>query len=163
MTDLPARPPIDAGPASPSRRHVLDLLLAGGLIGWLATVLYPVLRYLSPLRESARADEAELGAKAKQDLLGEGFTIVALGTERVLVLRDSTGRLRATSAKCTHEGCTVRYKADEGLIWCACHNGRFDLDGRVISGPPPRPLLAYRASGSLDTKVVISHGEGGAA
>jgi len=59
------------------------------------------------------------------------------------------GRLRATSAKCTHEGCTVRYKADESIIWCACHNGRFDLDGRVLSGPPRAPWSPSRASGSL--------------
>lgn len=158
MTENDQRVEPVAPPAG--RRSALNALLAGGLFGWAATVVYPVLRYLSPLRESARADAVVLGDKAKKDLLDNGFAIVALGTERVLVLRDPTGHLRATSAKCTHEGCTVRYKADESLIWCACHNGRFDLDGLVISGPPPRPLLAYKASGSLDTKVVITRAEG---
>jgi len=42
------------------------------------------------------------------------------------------------------------------VIWCACHNGRFDLDGRVLSGPPPRPLAAFKTSGSLDTRIVVS-------
>jgi cytochrome b6-f complex iron-sulfur subunit len=163
MAESPRDPAQPSSPLSPGRRSLLDLLLAGGLLGWLGTVVYPVLRYLSPLRESERADEAVLGDKAKQDLLDSGFAIVALGTERVLVLRDSKGQLRATSAKCTHEGCTVRYKADEGIIWCACHNGRFDLGGRVLSGPPPRPLVAYKTSGSLDTKVVISREEGASA
>ncbi|MGE5232528.1 MAG: ubiquinol-cytochrome c reductase iron-sulfur subunit [Acidobacteriota bacterium] len=148
------------GPIPPTRRGVLNVLLAGGLLGWLGTVFYPVLRYLSPLPESARADETTLADKNRKDVLNDGFTIVALGTERVLVLRDSTGHLRATSAKCTHEGCTVRFKADEGIIWCPCHNGRFDLDGRVISGPPPRPLAAFKVSGSLDTKVVVERAEG---
>jgi len=156
MVGSSQHPSRHAAPPSPERRSLLNLLLAGGLLGWMGTVVYPVLRYLSPLRESARADEAVLGDKAKRDLLDNGFAIVALGTDRVLVFRDPAQRLRATSAKCTHEGCTVRYKADEGLIWCACHNGKFDLEGRVISGPPPRPLLAFKASGSLDTKVVIS-------
>jgi Rieske Fe-S protein len=156
MSDESRRPPLEPFAETPGRRGALSLLLGGGLLAWAATVIYPMLRYLSPLRESARADEVVLGDKAKKDLLDNGFAIVALGSERVLVLRDSAGRLRATSAKCTHEGCTVRYKADESLIWCACHNGRFDLDGRVLSGPPPRPLVAYKVSGSLDTKVVIS-------
>ncbi len=146
--------------SAPSRRTVLDLLLGSALLAWVGTVVYPVVRYLSPLRETGGADEVVLGDKNKHDLLDQGFAIVALGTARVLVFRDPTGKLRATSAKCTHEGCTVRYKGDEGIIWCACHNGRFDVDGRVLSGPPPRPLQAFKASGSLETKVVITAGEG---
>jgi Rieske Fe-S protein len=139
-----------------SRRGFLNVLLGAGFTAWLGTVLYPVLRYLSPLKESGGADEVVLADKARADIEAAGFAIVPLGVERVLVFRDSRGALRALSAKCTHEGCTVQYKADQGLVWCACHNGRFDVDGRVISGPPPRPLAAYKASGSLDTKVVVS-------
>ena len=37
----------------------------------------------------------------------------------------------------------MQYKQSEGKIWCACHDGRYDLDGRNISGPPPRPLERY--------------------
>lgn len=146
-------------PADPQRRRFVGYLLGTSLFGWLGTILYPVLRYLSPLQTSASADEVVLGDKAKSDVAAAGFAIVALGAERVLVFRDPQQRLRACSAKCTHEGCTVQYKADESLIWCACHNGRFDLDGRVLSGPPPRPLAAYKATGTLDTKVVITRGE----
>lgn len=141
------------------RRSFLTGALGTAFLGWLGTVLYPVVRYLSPLQEKVSADEAELTEKARKDVEAAGFAIVPLGTERVLVFRDAKGTLRATSAKCTHEGCTVQYKADESIIWCACHNGRFDVDGRVLSGPPPRALAAYKASGSLDTKVVVSRGE----
>jgi cytochrome b6-f complex iron-sulfur subunit len=153
------RSPRPDRPAQPERRRLLGYLLGTSLVGWLGTILYPVLRYLSPLQTSASADEVVLGDKAKSDVLAAGFAIVALGSERVLVFRDPQQRLRACSAKCTHEGCTVQYKADESLIWCACHNGRFDLDGRVLSGPPPRALAAYKATGTLETKVVISRNE----
>jgi len=146
----------DASGEKVSRRGLLAGLLGASFLGWIATAIYPILRYLSPLQLTGNADEVELADKAKSDIAAGGFSIVALGTERVLVLRDPQGKLRATSAKCTHEGCTVQYKADESIIWCACHNGRYDLDGRVLSGPPPRALAAYKASGSLDTKVVIS-------
>lgn len=140
----------------PTRRTLLNGLLGASLLGWIATALYPVLRYLSPLHSTGNADQVELGDKAKKDIADSGFSIVALGSERVLVLKDPQGKLRASSAKCTHEGCTVQYKADESIIWCACHNGRYDLDGRVLSGPPPRALAMFKTSGSLDTKVVIS-------
>lgn len=139
----------------PARRKFLNGLFGASLAAWLSTALYPVIRYLSPLQRTGSADEAELDDKAKGDILKNGFSIVAFGTARVLVLRDAKGKLRATSAKCTHEGCTVQYKADESIIWCACHNGRYDLDGRVLSGPPPRALAVYQASGSLESKVVI--------
>lgn len=147
----------DGAPAQ--RRSFLSGVLGTAFAGWLGTVLYPVFRYLSPLQERVSADEAELSEKSRKEVEAAGFAIVPLGTERVLVFRDPKGTLRATSAKCTHEGCTVQYKADESIIWCACHNGRFDVDGRVLSGPPPRALVAYKASGSLETKVVVSRGE----
>lgn len=140
---------------NPKRRSFLNGLFGVSLLAWLSTALYPVIRYLSPLQGASNADEAELDDKSKGDILRNGFSIVAFGAARVLVLRDGKGTLRATSAKCTHEGCTVQYKADESIIWCACHNGRYDLDGRVLSGPPPRALAVYRASGSLDGKVII--------
>jgi Rieske Fe-S protein len=37
----------------------------------------------------------------------------------------------------------VQYRNDSRSIWCACHNGLYDLDGRVVSGPPPVPLERY--------------------
>lgn len=138
------------------RRKLLNFVLGTGLLGWLGTILYPVLRYLSPLEETASADEAVLSDKSTKDVAEAGFAIVPLGTDRVIVFQDPRGELRALSAKCTHEGCTVQYKRDESVIWCACHNGRFDVDGRVLSGPPPRPLAAFRTSGSADTKIVVS-------
>ena len=40
-----------------SRRQLLGYLLGTSLVGWLGTVLYPVLRYLSPFEEAVNADE----------------------------------------------------------------------------------------------------------
>ena len=59
-------------------------------------------------------------------------------------MRTPDGQFRAFSAVCTHLDCTVQYKADTSQIWCACHNGLYDLSGNVVSGPPPRPLETLR-------------------
>lgn len=142
-----------------SRRRWIDVLLGSSFVAWGLAVVYPVLRYLTPAKDAGGANKVTLTDAQKQELGTNGFLIARLGSERVLLLKDKDQKLRAMSAKCTHEGCTVQYKADESLIWCACHNGRFDLDGRVLSGPPPRPLAAYKATGTLDTKVVITRGE----
>ena len=58
---------------------------------------------------------------------------------------------------CTHLNCTVQYRADLSHIWCACHNGHFDLGGKNIAGPPPRPLdpLVVNARGG---QIVVSKG-----
>ena len=54
-----------------------------------------------------------------------------------------SAELKAMAATCTHLDCTVQHRPDLGIVWCSCHNGRYDLDGKNISGPPPRPLEKY--------------------
>ncbi len=49
----------------------------------------------------------------------------------------------AFSIDCTHLGCPVRWLPDADLFMCPCHGGVFYKDGRVASGPPPRPLIRY--------------------
>jgi menaquinol-cytochrome c reductase iron-sulfur subunit len=54
------------------------------------------------------------------------------------------------NARCTHLGCLASYRADSQTFLCPCHGGVFGLaDGRVLEGPPPRPLdrLEYRLEG----------------
>jgi Rieske Fe-S protein len=70
--------------------------------------------------------------------------IIKFGTKPVILIRTADGQLRAFSATCTHLDCTVQFSKDRGLIWCACHNGKYDLSGRNVSGPPPRPLDEFR-------------------
>ena len=60
---------------------------------------------------------------------------VALGPAFV---RQGPDGLEARSSRCTHMGCPVQLS--QGGFACPCHNGRYDAEGRNISGPPPRPL-----------------------
>ncbi len=138
-----------------SRRSLIDVLLGSSLVAWMAAVVYPVLKYLTPSKEGGGGNKVTLTDPQKQELQSNGFLIARLGTDRVLVLKDKDQKLRALSAKCTHEGCTVQFLPNDGVIWCACHNGKFAPDGRVISGPPPRPLAAFTVEGSLPGAVTI--------
>lgn len=47
------------------------------------------------------------------------------------------------NSRCTHLGCTVNWREDALAFICPCHDGKFNSDGKVLSGPPPRPLDAY--------------------
>jgi cytochrome b6-f complex iron-sulfur subunit len=141
-----------------SRRRWIDALLGTSFVAWAAAVVYPVLRYLTPLRNAGGANKVTLTDAQKQEIASNGFLIVRLGTDRVLVLKDRSQKLRALSAKCTHEGCTVQFVPADSIVWCACHNGKFSLDGRVISGPPPRPLVAFNVEGDLKGAVTVTRG-----
>lgn len=68
----------------------------------------------------------------------------------VFLVRSEAGDVRALSSTCTHLGCRVSYDAEKKLITCPCHGGVYSPGGRVIAGPPPRPLpeLAARVEGS---------------
>ncbi|MGD8329631.1 MAG: ubiquinol-cytochrome c reductase iron-sulfur subunit [Acidobacteriota bacterium] len=61
----------------------------------------------------------------------------------VIVIRVADGDFRAFSAVCTHLDCIVEFQKQWPRIWCNCHGGWYDLQGRVVSGPPPRPLAPY--------------------
>ena len=132
----------DSG-AKTNRRSILDLLLGAGLLGWVGSIIFPIIRYLKPLGAQAQSGPVKLGAEDLAKLEKEHAVIVRAGAARIIVLEDTNQRLHALSAKCTHEGCTVQYVPGDSVIWCACHNGRFDLDGRVLAGPPTRPLEKY--------------------
>ena len=68
--------------------------------------------------------------------------IFKFGRKPALIVRRSDGTFTAFMAKCTHLDCIVQYREDKERIWCACHDGFYDLNGTNVSGPPPRPLDA---------------------
>jgi len=146
MTDHP-----DA-PAQPQRRSFLNLFLGVGVAGWLSSLLYPVLRYLRPLSDTATGP-VKLTPDEVAKVEKEHFCIARSGSKKVIVF-NANGELRALDAKCTHEGCTVQYVPGDSVILCACHNGKYDLDGRVLSGPPPRPLSKWVATKEGDQVTV---------
>jgi Rieske Fe-S protein len=137
---------------APNRRGFLNVLLGVSLVGWGASILYPVLRYLRPLSETATGP-LKLTPEEVAKIEKEHFVIARSGTRKAIVF-DVNGELRALDAKCTHEGCTVQYVPGDSLILCACHNGKYDLDGRVLSGPPPRPLATWVATRDGDAVTI---------
>ncbi|MCL5237817.1 MAG: succinate dehydrogenase iron-sulfur subunit [Nitrospirae bacterium] len=62
--------------------------------------------------------------------------------ERVLVSRTGD-EIICFKASCTHLGCMVKWDGNAGRFRCACHGGAFDRNGKVIAGPPPKPLDRY--------------------
>ncbi len=84
----------------------------------------------------------------------EGF--VAVGTDQELtekgyiydkqlgvIVVSNSGTLAALNPKCTHKGCDVEWKGDDGELVCPCHASKFGVDGAVLAGPASAPLPVY--------------------
>ncbi len=127
---------------SEGRRSTLKTLLGGSAAALGIAVLYPVVAYLKPPEVTGEEVTSVLVGKVDDFAPGSG-TLFRFGNKPGLLLRFPNGDFKAFSATCTHLDCTVQYREDMGLIWCACHNGKYDLNGKNIEGPPPRPLDAF--------------------
>jgi len=129
-------------PEGGTRRSFLDAAIKGGLAVCVGGMAVPAALYLLPAGSGAphaslaSAGPAEPFEKASARLVqGEG--------KPVLVLSLGEGRYKAFSAICTHLGCIVKWDPATRKILCPCHAGVFGADGKVLGGPPSRPLPEY--------------------
>lgn len=129
-------------------------LLSTGFGGFMAAVLYPVTRYLIPPKAEESAVSSVTLSIRTGDVAPNSGTIFKFGNEAGLLIRTPSGELRAFSAQCTHLDCIVQYRDDEQDIWCACHNGHYDLTGRNVAGPPPEPLARFEVRVRGDQIIV---------
>jgi Rieske Fe-S protein len=136
-----------------NRRRFLDGVLGTGFVSTLAAMAYPVWRYLIPPASGEPAAQSVVAAQASQVKANSGM-VFKFGSKPGLLIRTAEGELQAYNAVCTHLECTVQYKSDTAQIWCACHNGLYDLQGNVVSGPPPRPLERLTVNQRGDDVVV---------
>jgi Rieske Fe-S protein len=137
-------------PAEVSRRKWLRTVI-GGIVGVISSVVGVVVAgtVLSPA--FAKQSETWVSAGPLRDLEDGVPTPVTLRVARqdgyaeavdqqVVFLVKSDAGVRAMSSTCTHLGCHVSYDATTKLLRCPCHGGVFTPEGRVVAGPPPRPL-----------------------
>lgn len=127
-----------------------------GLLSALLAVLagVPILgAILSPaLRPSQKEDWAPIGGL---DQFPEGqFTAVDYqsaardgwmesSAKQTVWVHRKDDQFLVFSAICSHAGCRVAWKAERNQFVCPCHGGIYDAEGRVVAGPPPRPLTRY--------------------
>ena len=138
-----------------SRKGFIDWLLGTSVGGLLVAVLYPVTRYVIPPEVPESAVSSVILPFEADDMPPNSGRIFKMGNKPGIIIKTPSGELRAFSAECTHLDCTVQFRDDISHIWCACHNGHYDLAGRNIQGPPPSPLPAYNVN-VRDGQIVVS-------
>lgn len=127
---------IEGGVGESRRKFLKGLLLVLG-IGTVGGIIYPFVRYLSPVVQAGAGGGVQI---AKADIPVGGAAQIVYKGQPGFVIHKKEGDFVALSAVCTHLGCIAKWYPDKYQIICPCHVGVFDVDGNVVSGPPPRPL-----------------------
>jgi len=132
------------------RRNWLLHGLQASVAATLAAILYPVIRFVRP-RAATNSGALEVVApyrvhELKPDAQGHWPPPFNFGGKPCLVIRTPDGEVKAFNAVCTHLECTVEYRHAKADIFCNCHDGVYNLNGRNVSGPPPRPLEEYKVT-----------------
>ncbi len=142
-----------------TRRSFIDKLVTISGLGAIGVIGYPTLKYVIPPEQSEPDNLSKTVGEIGELSKGE-YKIFEFNRKPAIVIRtgsdaNSPDSYQALSAVCPHLQCTVQYEKESGQILCACHNGRFNLAGKVVSGPPPAPLKAFTVDVRND-KLIIS-------
>ena len=158
--------PATATPDPSGRRRALALLV-NGAIGIISGALGTLLGTFALRPGPAATTERWFRAASLMDLTPGTPVARVLSVPRadgwyrervrqtVFLIRDGD-QVKALSATCTHLGCQVRWDSQARRFECPCHGGAYDSQGRVVEGPPPRPLdpIDVRVEGSTDAVLV---------
>lgn len=126
-------------PVQATRRGLLKGVLGAISAFGLGSVMYAFYRFLAPGAGGGAPVEIPLN-----EISSGGTAHFQYGGAPGILLRGEDGALRAFSLVCTHLACTVIWNGEKREFHCPCHDGFFDEEGRVLSGPPPAPLERWK-------------------
>jgi cytochrome b6-f complex iron-sulfur subunit len=136
------------GLSVPRRKVLKGIFGLLGAIG-LGNVLYALGRFYAPGASGQAAVEMALS-----EIPEGGSVSFQYGGVPGILFRAEDGTFKAYSLMCTHLACTVSWNPEKREFYCPCHEGFFDAEGKVLSGPPPAPLERWKVEVSGE-KVVV--------
>ena len=134
----------ERAPEAPGRRRLLGWLTRGFLSLWAFGFAWVVFAFLKPPRSRQSLTDRLIRVGPLDSLPPGTATLVRHGREPIWVIRTGDDALVGLAGVCTHLHCVLDWDAANRVLDCPCHNGSFDLNGNVLSGPPPEPLTRYR-------------------
>lgn len=136
-----------------TRREFLNLsIFASFAIAGLSTI-YTISRYLYPPTESSQNVDQKILVATLNELPPGSAKFFRYKNKPSVVINSASG-ITALSAICSHLGCIVKWDSSKHILKCPCHEGYFDVTGRVLGGPPPRPLTALKVTVS-DNNIYV--------
>ena len=121
-----------------SRRRFLNGIIGGGLGAMLASLVYPLVKFIFPPYKEP--DEVFLILSEYEEMPPNSTRMFPWGSKPGILKKNDDGSLLAFVGVCTHLDCNVTYMADQRKFFCACHDGWYDEFGTNIAGPPPTPM-----------------------
>jgi Rieske Fe-S protein len=143
----------EAALGNKGRRKFLNYLLGTSFGATVLAIFYPVIKFIAP-PDVIEAAQTSVVAGKVSELAANSGKIFKFGNKPGLLVHTPSGELKAFSAVCTHLDCIVQYQPESKQIWCACHNGQYNLSGQNVGGPPPRPLDEYTVNTRGDEIIV---------
>jgi cytochrome b6-f complex iron-sulfur subunit len=141
-----------------NRRNFFEKFVGALFGGTVLAFVAPALAYLFPNRNfgaTGREFSEATGEVISANSIPQGGSRVGMLAGKPAIVLRQNGEVVALSAVCTHLGCTVAFNASANQFQCPCHGGKYDRDGNVVAGPPPKPLerLQIRVD---DDKIILS-------
>ena len=136
---------------STQRRKFLFSIIGG--VGALISIAltWSIFRFLAP-RDTGKSNKKTF---VPRDLVALGKAhFFPFHGKAAVVIQLSPGNFVALSAVCTHLGCIVAWQEQAKEFLCPCHGGRFSANGKVLGGPPPKPLETYAVELKDDQLII---------
>jgi menaquinol-cytochrome c reductase iron-sulfur subunit len=144
----------ESQPEQPTRRRFYELVIAGAqaIIG--AALAIPAIGYLlgptKAKKESEWVEATDISALAPKTPIEVSFRKSRVDGWKVInekktawVVKMADNNIVAFGPQCTHLGCAYHWEEDKSQFICPCHTSFFSIEGKVVSGPAPRPLDRY--------------------
>jgi cytochrome b6-f complex iron-sulfur subunit len=123
-----------------SRRRLIAYAWIGAAAIVMGELIGGTFAFLWPRRKGGKVETVFIAGKATDFKVGE---VIPFRKERAFILRKDGGFL-AMSAVCPHINCIVNWNEVLKKFECPCHGAKFNQNGEVFEGPPPRPLDLYK-------------------
>ena len=145
---MDAKPPDNRKPFS--RRRFIAYAWIGAAAIVIGELIGGTFAFLWPRRKGPKVETVFIAGKVADFKVDE---IVPFRKEKAFILRTKEGFL-AMSAICPHLHCIVNWNELLKKFECPCHGAKFNPNGEVLEGPPPRPLDLYKLQ-IVEGKLVI--------
>ena len=124
-----------------------------GMIASYGTGAVYALQFLFPRKKETRY--RRLSVVSLEQLQKDGSkTFKDLAGNKIVLVNTEQG-LKAMSTTCPHLGCKVYWEPENLRFFCPCHDGVFDVNGHVVSGPPTRALDNYQVEVDENDNVFV--------
>lgn len=119
-----------------SRRRLIGYAWTTAIAVVVGELIAGTIAFLWPKKREAKGEKIFIAGKASDFKVGD---VIYFRNEKAYVQRLEQGFI-AFSSICTHLRCIVKWNEVKKIFECPCHGAKFNRNGEVLEGPPPRPL-----------------------